>query len=100
MPAPAPELPTVAEAGKAFGLAGFDIHTWFGLFGPSKLQADVAQRLNKAFVDALNSPELRTRLATLLAEPMPSSPAQFGEFVKSELAKYETVVKASGARVE
>ena len=95
-----PELPTVAEAGKAFGLAGFDIHTWFGLFGPSKLQADVAQRLNKAFVDALNSPELRTRLATLLAEPMPSSPAQFGEFVKSELAKYETVVKASGARVE
>ena len=95
-----PELPTVAEAGKAFGLAGFDIHTWFGLFGPAKLPADVTQRLNKAFVDALNSPELRARLATLLAEPMPSSPAQFGEFVKGELAKYETVVKASGARVE
>ena len=95
-----PELPTIAEAGKAFGLAGFDIHTWFGLFGPAKLPADVTQRLNKAFVDALNSPELRTRLATLLAEPMPSSSAQFGNFVKSELAKYETVVKASGARVE
>ena len=95
-----PELPTIAEAGKALGLAGFDIHTWFGLFGPAKLPADVTQRLNKAFVDALNSPELRTRLATLLAEPMPSSSAQFGNFVKSELAKYETVVKASGARVE
>jgi len=95
-----PELPTIAEGGKALGLAGFDIHTWFGLFGPAKLPADVTQRLNKAFVDALNSPELRTRLAALLAEPMPSSPAQFGDFVKSELAKYETVVKASGARVE
>ena len=95
-----PELPTIAEAGKALGLAGFDIHTWFGLFGPAKLPADVTQRLNKAFVDALNSPELRTRLATLLAEPMPSSAAQFGDFVKSELAKYQTVVKASGARVE
>ena len=95
-----PELPTIAEAGKALGLAGFDIHTWFGLFGPAKLPADQTQRLNKAFVDALNSPELRTRLATLLAEPMPSTPAQFGDFVKGELAKYETVVKASGARVE
>ncbi|MEO8058102.1 MAG: tripartite tricarboxylate transporter substrate binding protein [Burkholderiales bacterium] len=95
-----PELPTVAEAGRDFGLAGFDINTWFGLFGPAKLPADVTQRLNQAFVDALNSPELRARLATLLAEPVPSSPAQFGEFVKSELAKYKTLVKASGARVE
>ena len=95
-----PELPTMADSGQALGLAGFDIHTWFGLFGPAKLPADVTQRLNKAFVDALNSTELRTRLATLLAEPMPSTPAQFGEFVKSELAKYQTVVKASGARVD
>ncbi len=95
-----PELPTIAEGGKALGLAGFDIHTWFGLFGPAKLPPDVTQRLNKAFVAALNSPELRTRLAALLAEPMPSTPTQFGDFVNSELAKYQTVVKASGARVE
>lgn len=77
-----------------------DIHTWFGLLGPARLPAELTQRLNKAFVDALNSPELRARLATLLAEPMSSTPAQFAEFVKGELAKYETVVKASGARVE
>ncbi len=95
-----PDLPTIAEAGTALGLAGFDIHTWFGLFGPAKLPAELTQRLNQAFVDALNSPELRTRLAALLAEPMPSTPAQFAGFVKSELAKYETLVKASGARVE
>ena len=43
------------------------------------------QRLNQAFVEALNSPELRARMATLLAEPMPTTPAQFGAFVKSEL---------------
>ena len=95
-----PELPTIAESGKALGLAGFDINTWFGLFGPAKLPTEVTQRLNKAFVDALNSPELRTRLAALLAEPMPSTPARFGDFVKGELAKYQTVVKASGAQVE
>ena len=93
-----PELPTIAESGGA--LAGFDINTWFGLFGPAKLPADVTLRLNKAFVDALNSPELKARLATLLAEPIGSSPDQFGAFVKSELAKYESVVKRSGAKVE
>ena len=95
-----PELPTIAESGKRLGLGEFDINTWFGLFGPARLPADVTQRLNKAFVDALNSPELKARLAGLLAEGTASTPEQFGAFVKSELAKYEKVVRASGARVE
>ncbi|MFY9511960.1 MAG: tripartite tricarboxylate transporter substrate binding protein [Rubrivivax sp.] len=94
-----PELPTVAEAGVA-SLAGFDIGTWFGLFGPAKLQADVTARLNKAFVDALAAPETKARMATLMAEPSPTTPEQFGAFVKTELAKYEGVVKASGAKVD
>jgi tripartite-type tricarboxylate transporter receptor subunit TctC len=95
-----PEVPTVAESGGALGLAHFDINTWFGLFGPARLPAEVTQRLNKAFVEALYSPELKARLAGLMAESMASSPEQFGAFVKSELAKYERVVKASGATVE
>ena len=58
-----PELPTIAESGGA--LAGFDIHTWFGLFGPAKLPADVTQKLNKAFVEALPSrPEPALRATT------------------------------------
>lgn len=93
-----PELPTIAETGGA--LAGFDIHTWFGLFGPAKLPAETTQRLNKAVVEALASPELKARLATLMAEPMPTTPEQFGAFVKSELAKYEGVVRRSGAKVD
>jgi len=95
-----PELPTIAESGKRLGLGEFDINTWFGLFGPAKLPAEVTQRLNKAFVDALNSAELKARLASLLAEGTPSTPDQFAAFVKSELAKYEKVVRASGARAE
>jgi len=93
-----PELPAIAETGAA--LAGFDVNTWFGLFGPARLPAEQLQQLNKAFVSALNTPELQSRLASLLAEPMPSSPSQFGEFVKRERAKYERVVKASGAKVD
>jgi tripartite-type tricarboxylate transporter receptor subunit TctC len=95
-----PEVPTIAESGKAVGLGGFDINTWFGLFGPAKLPADLTLKLNKAFVDALGSPELKARLATLMAESMASTPDQFGAFVKRENAKYERVVKSSGATIE
>jgi tripartite-type tricarboxylate transporter receptor subunit TctC len=93
-----PELPTIAESDKA--LAQFDVNTWFGLFAPAKLPADMTQRLNKAFVDALNTLDVKARMAALLAEPAPTTPEQFGQFVKRELAKYEKVVKASGAQVD
>jgi tripartite-type tricarboxylate transporter receptor subunit TctC len=95
-----PEVPTVAEAGAAAGLAGFDISTWFGLFGPAKLPPPVLARLARGFGDALASPEVKARLASLTAEPASGTPEQFAAFVKSELAKYEAVVKASGARVD
>jgi tripartite-type tricarboxylate transporter receptor subunit TctC len=95
-----PELPTVAEAGARLGLASFDIHTWFGLFGPARLSADVTARLNRAFADALASPEVKARMATLMAEPAPGTPEQFAAFVRAELAKYEGVVKRSGAKAD
>jgi tripartite-type tricarboxylate transporter receptor subunit TctC len=93
-----PDVPTIAESGRDLGLAQFDIHTWFGLFAPKGLPADVMARLNKGFVDALNSPELKTRLATLMAEPAPTTPDAFAAFVRAEHTKYEKVVKASGAK--
>ena len=93
-----PEVPTIAEAGAS--LERFDVDTWFGLFGPAGLPSDLTQRLNRAFVAALATPELKARLATLLAEPSPMSPEQFAAFVKAEWQKYERVVKASGARLD
>ena len=95
-----PEVPTIAESGASVGLGKFDIDTWFGLFGPAGLPPDTTARLNKAFVDALASAPMKARLASLFAEPMAMSPQQFGAFVKAEHAKYERIVKASGARVE
>ena len=90
-----PDVPTVAET-----LKGFEIDTWWGLVAPAGTPVDVVNKLNQAFVSALNSPEAKTRFSTLLAEPVASSPAEFGAFMKSELAKYEKVVKASGAKVD
>jgi tripartite-type tricarboxylate transporter receptor subunit TctC len=95
-----PEVPTIAESGAASGLAAFDINTWFGLFGPAGLPPATTQRLNRAFTDALAAPEIKARLATLLAEPSPTTPEQFAAFVRAELAKYEKVVKASGAKAD
>lgn len=90
-----PDIPTVAET-----LKGFEIDTWWGLVAPAGTPADVVARLNLSFVSALNSPEVKTRFTALLAEPVANSPAEFGAFLKSELAKYEKVVKASGAKVD
>ena len=90
-----PDVPAVSET-----LRGFTVDTWWGLVAPAATPKDVIAKLNQAFVTALNSPEVRTRFAGLLAEPVPSTPEQFGAFMKDELAKYEHVVKASGAKVD
>jgi len=95
-----PQVPTVSEAGQADGLGRFDVNTWFGLFGPARLPAEVLARLNRAFVEALGTPEVKARLASLMAEPAPMTPAQFATFVQAELNKYRDVVKASGAKID
>ncbi len=95
-----PEVPTIAESGAELGLGSFDIHTWFGLFGPARLSPAITARLHKAFVEALASPDVKARLATLMAEPSPTRPEAFAQFVRAEHAKYEKIVKASGARAD
>lgn len=93
-----PALPEVAPV--ADTLKGFAIDTWWGLVAPAGTPRDVVTRLNGAFVAALNLPETRQRFAALMAEPVPGTPEQFADFMKAELAKYEKVVKASGAKVD
>ena len=90
-----PDVPAVAET-----LKGFEIDTWWGLVAPAATPRDVVAKLNQAFVAALNAPDNQARFAALMAEPVASSPEQFAAFMKSERAKYEKVVKASGARVD
>ena len=90
-----PEIPAMAET-----LAGFEIDTWWGLVAPAGTPRDVVERLNKAFTEALRAPETQTRFAQLMAEPVPTTSEQFGAFIRKELARYEPVVKASGARVD
>ncbi len=90
-----PDTPPMADT-----LKGFSIDTWWGLVAPAATPKDVVARLNQAFVAALNAPETKTRFAILLAEPVPSTADEFGKLMASERAKYEKLVKASGARVD
>ena len=95
-----PELPTVAEAGKDHGLAGFDINTWFGVLAPARTPAPVIEKLNAEIRRALESADVRERMAKLGAEPSPTTPDQFGALIQAELKKYAAVVRASGAKVD
>ena len=90
-----PDVPPVADTFK-----GFSIDTWWGLVAPVGTPRETINRLNQAFVAALNAPETRVRFANLMAEPVPTSVRDFGAFMESERAKYQQVVKATGARVD
>jgi tripartite-type tricarboxylate transporter receptor subunit TctC len=95
---PSPNLPGVPPV--AATLPGFSIDTWWGLVAPAGTPRETVARLNQAFTTALRSEEAKTRFAALMAEPVPNSPEDFAAFMKAELAKYEKVVKASGAKVD
>jgi tripartite-type tricarboxylate transporter receptor subunit TctC len=90
-----PELPTVAET-----LPGFDVTNWVGLFAPAGTPADVVARWNREVLRVMQAPEMRERLAGEGARFVPTTPQQFGAYVKGEIARWTPVVKASGARAE
>ena len=91
-------LPGVPPLSATF--KGFSIDTWWGLVAPAATPKPMIEKLNKAFVAALNAPETKTRFGALLAEPVATTPQQFDSFMAAELAKYEQVVKASGAKID
>ncbi len=90
----APDLPTIAEA----AYPGFEAVTWYGLFVPTGTPAPIIARLNAEFVKVLKTRELRDWLITQGADPVGSTPEELAAFVKTELAKYAKIVKASGMK--
>lgn len=85
-----PELPTVAEA----GLPGFTSVTWFGLYGPARLPADVVRQINAAFNKALRAPEVGAKLAQLGAEPAaPQSPEAFAAMVAKDSQRWGQLIR-------
>ena len=83
----APELPTVSEV-----LPGFESVTWFGLYGPKSMPADVTARVNQAVNAALADNDVKERFARLGAEPAGGTPQAFASMVKADNAKWKKII--------
>jgi tripartite-type tricarboxylate transporter receptor subunit TctC len=89
-----PNLPTVAEQ----GYPGFDYTLWVGLWGPAKMPAEVAAKINRDVNAALASPDLRERLTKLGTVPGNLTIPQFNEFLRKELEETKKILEAAGIK--
>ena len=87
-----PELPTVIEA----GVPGYVVTNWFAILGPAGTPQDVIARLNAALTTAMRDKDMRDLLAGEGAEPAPSTAAEFGKLLASEVVRWGKVSKAAG----
>ncbi|MDM0043436.1 tripartite tricarboxylate transporter substrate binding protein [Variovorax dokdonensis] len=83
----APDLPAIAET-----LTGFESNTWFGLYGPKSLPADMVARLNKAANEALADPQLREKLSGLGIEPTSGTPQDLAKLQAQDSAKWKKII--------
>ena len=91
-----PDVPTMAEA----GLPGFQMQSWFGLLAPAGTPRPIISRLNAETNKALNTPEMKSAIATMGANVMSGSPEQFADHIKSEIGRIGEIVKAAGIKAE
>jgi tripartite-type tricarboxylate transporter receptor subunit TctC len=97
-----PALPNLATAEEQ-GTKDLIAYTWNAIFAPKGTPADIVQKLNKAAVDAINTPAVKEKLAGLGAEVASgneTTPAYLGKLVKDETEKWAVPIKASGVSVE
>jgi tripartite-type tricarboxylate transporter receptor subunit TctC len=84
-----PDVPTLDEQ----GLKGFDVTNWFGLYGPRGTPADVVTKVNAAYNQALQDPEVLKRLHNLGATPMSGTPDHMAKTVAAETAKWRKLIR-------
>jgi tripartite-type tricarboxylate transporter receptor subunit TctC len=89
------ELPTIAET-----VPGYEAIIWYGVGVPRGTPPDIVGKLNREFNAALASPKIKAQLAELGSTPIAVSPDEFWTFVRSEIDKWEKVIKLSGTKVD
>jgi tripartite-type tricarboxylate transporter receptor subunit TctC len=91
-----PDVPTVAES----GMAGFEYHSWYGLWGPPGLPVEVVQKLNGEVNRWLQQPDVRVQFDKLGYEVQPGTPADFAAFVRDNSARDAKIIKDAGIKAE
>jgi tripartite-type tricarboxylate transporter receptor subunit TctC len=79
---------------------GYESVTWQGVGVPTRTDAEIIEKLNKEINAGLADPKLKARLADLGAEVFPSSPAEFGKFIRDDIEKWAKVIRAAGIKAE
>ena len=92
----APNLPTVAE----LGYPGFDVSSWQGIVLPAGTPREIVERLNRELVKVLGSQDVKDQFAQHSAEASPSTPEEFGAYVKQEIARWQKVARDAGVKPE
>jgi tripartite-type tricarboxylate transporter receptor subunit TctC len=94
--AAAPEIPTVEES----GMKGFEFVSWYGLWGPKNLPADISARLQTETAKILARPDMKERLSALGFEPIGSTSAEFAGYIDSEIGKYAKIIRDARIKPE
>jgi tripartite-type tricarboxylate transporter receptor subunit TctC len=92
----APDIPTVAEA----GVPGFDALSWFGLVAPAKTPKHVVSKLALETQRILKLPDVNERIVGLGGQPVGGTPQEYAAFIRSEIIKWEKVIRSAGVKVE
>ena len=95
-----PDVPTMAEAGAAAGLKGYEAIQWYGVLAPAGTARDIVVKLQAEIARALKLADVRERLAADGAEPVGSTPEQFAALIRAELEKWATVARNAGIKPE
>ena len=91
-----PEVPTFAEA----GLPGFEVTSWFGVLAPGGTPKAVVDKLSREIARNLALPDFREKLVAQGADPFITTPEQFGELMKSDMAKFAKVISTANIKME
>jgi tripartite-type tricarboxylate transporter receptor subunit TctC len=91
-----PDTPTIAES----GVPGFEATQWYGLLAPAGTPPAIVDRLAGEIRKALGNAEVKRRLEAEGADPVGNTPAQFAQVIKSELARWQTVIRQAGIKAE
>ncbi|HKU47904.1 MAG TPA: tripartite tricarboxylate transporter substrate binding protein [Burkholderiales bacterium] len=90
-----PDVPTLAET-----LPGFESVAWFGIVGPPKTPAAVAEKVAAGVAEALRNPEVLRRLSEMSADPLGLTPAETAAFMKQETERWGAVIRSAGVKLE
>lgn len=89
----APGMPTIASS-----VPGFEMDGWYGVIAPVGTPRDIMAKLNATFTHVLNQAEVQDKLLSVGAEALPSTPVEFGAFLKSEMERWTRVIRSAGIK--